>query len=466
MSIERRKLLVAYGAKLVLTEGAKGMAGAIAKAEEIARVDPERYVIPAAVQEPGQSGDPRSDHRPRDLGRHRRQGRHLRLRRRHRRHHHRRLALPEADPRQGHPLAWRSSPRISPVITQTRDGEKLTRAAQDPGHRRGLRPRVLDLSLVDEVEQVTNDEAIDFARRLAREEGILSGISSGAAAAVAVRLAHAPGERGQDHRGGAARLGRALPEPARSSRASSTRRARRCEVGRERRRGGNGGRAARAQRRLERAPGEEHHAVIDAPFGWCSVVPRGASSSHPPAQRPARAPLARRAPRRGQRLARRALPRSRQHLARPLRRQRARPSSPSSSPTRSPTCARRSWARSGSAAPHGPAPAMIAPAAASRPTPWSAPSPRACPSCARSWASTCAPRSRAIRPLHQPRRSAALLSRRHRHRAPPHRPRAALLSVPLVPRSSPSSPTRSPASTSTPARRSAAASSSITAPAW
>ena len=88
MSIERRKILHALGAKVVLTEGPKGMKGAMAKAEELHGADPglDHH---RAVREPGESRDPPPDDRGRDLGRHRRQGRHLRRRRRHRRHHHR-----------------------------------------------------------------------------------------------------------------------------------------------------------------------------------------------------------------------------------------------------------------------------------------------------------------------------------------------------------------------------------------
>ena len=74
MSIERRKLLKALGANLVLTEGAKGMKGAIAKAEEIVATDPEPLPYPAAVQQPGQPGDPRTNHRPGNLGRYRWRG--------------------------------------------------------------------------------------------------------------------------------------------------------------------------------------------------------------------------------------------------------------------------------------------------------------------------------------------------------------------------------------------------------
>jgi cysteine synthase A len=84
-------------------------------------------------------------------------------------------------------------PDVSPVITQKRAGEPLKPGPHKiQGIGAGFIPDTLDLSVVDRVELVSNDEAIDTARRLAREEGILSGISCGAAAAVAVRLARLP----------------------------------------------------------------------------------------------------------------------------------------------------------------------------------------------------------------------------------------------------------------------------------
>ncbi|WP_374636703.1 pyridoxal-phosphate dependent enzyme, partial [Paracoccus sp. (in: a-proteobacteria)] len=89
-------------------------------------------------------------------------------------------------------------PSASPVLSQTRAGE-----AVQPGPHKiqgigaGFVPQVLDLSLVDRIEQVSNDEALEMALRLAREEGIMSGISCGAAAAVAVRLAHLPENAGK-----------------------------------------------------------------------------------------------------------------------------------------------------------------------------------------------------------------------------------------------------------------------------
>jgi len=188
MSIERRKLLVAYGAKLVLTEGPKGMNGAIAKAEEIVGVRPEEVRAAAAVQEPGQPGDPRSDHRTGDLERHRRAGstswspvsgtggtitgvsRYIKARK---------------------PIVSVAvEPAASPVLTQKRAGEAIKPAPHKiQGIGAGFVPDVLDLSLVDAIETVSNEEAVEYARRLAREEGIISGISCGAAAAVAVRWA-------------------------------------------------------------------------------------------------------------------------------------------------------------------------------------------------------------------------------------------------------------------------------------
>jgi cysteine synthase A len=89
-------------------------------------------------------------------------------------------------------------PSASPVLTQKRRGEELKPSSHKiQGIGAGFVPDVLDLALVDVIEQVTNEEAIHFARRLTREEGIISGISCGAAAAVAVRLAHQPQNAGK-----------------------------------------------------------------------------------------------------------------------------------------------------------------------------------------------------------------------------------------------------------------------------
>ncbi|QSI76621.1 cysteine synthase A [Niveibacterium microcysteis] len=196
MSIERRKLLLAYGAKLVLTEGAKGMSGAIAKAEEITASDP-KYVLLQQFKNP---------------------------------------ANPAIHEATTGPEIWQDTegaidilvsgvgtggtitgvtryikgtqkkaiqsvavePAASPVLTQTRNGEPPKPAPHKiQGIGAGFVPQVLDLSLVDSIEQVSNEEAVEYARRLAREEGILSGISCGAAAAVAARLAKKPENEGK-----------------------------------------------------------------------------------------------------------------------------------------------------------------------------------------------------------------------------------------------------------------------------
>ncbi|MFM2320539.1 MAG: cysteine synthase [Pseudomonadota bacterium] len=189
MSIERRKLLSIYGAKLVLTEGAKGMSGAVAKAEEIAASDPAKYVLLQQFKNP---------------------------------------ANPQIHVETTGPEIWNDTdgkidifvsgvgtggtitgvsrylkqvkgkaiqsvavePAASPILTQKLKGEALKPAPHKiQGIGAGFVPDVLDLSLVDSIEQVSNEEAIEYARRLAREEGILAGISCGAAVAVAARLA-------------------------------------------------------------------------------------------------------------------------------------------------------------------------------------------------------------------------------------------------------------------------------------
>ena len=133
MSIERRRMLIAFGAELVLTEGAKGMKGAIARAEEIIASDPDRFLLVGQFSQPGESRDsPPHDGRG-DLGRHRRRGGRPHLRHRHRRHDHRR--------RRSHQEAQAGFPRRRGRAG--REPGALRRpagAAQDRGHRRGLHP--------------------------------------------------------------------------------------------------------------------------------------------------------------------------------------------------------------------------------------------------------------------------------------------------------------------------------------
>jgi cysteine synthase A len=197
MSVERRKLLIAYGAKLVLTEGPKGMGGAIAKSEEIAASDPGRYVLLQQFKNPANP----------DI--------------------HEQTTGPEIwndtdgavdifvsgvgtggtitgvsryiKRKQGKPIVSVAvEPSASPILTQARAGQPLKPGPHKiQGIGAGFVPDVLDLSLVDAIEQVGNEEAIRFALRLAREEGILAGISGGAAAAVAARLAKRPENAGK-----------------------------------------------------------------------------------------------------------------------------------------------------------------------------------------------------------------------------------------------------------------------------
>jgi len=192
MSVERRKVLAAFGAKLVLTDGPAGMKGAIARAEEIAASDPRHYFMPQQFKNPANPAI------------------------------HEKTTGPEIWEDTGGAidvlvsgvgtggtitgvsrfikktkgkaiLSVAVEPAASPVISQKLAGQELRPGPHKiQGLGAGFIPDTLDLSLVDRVEQVTNEEAVEYARRLAREEGLLSGISCGAATAVAARLAREP----------------------------------------------------------------------------------------------------------------------------------------------------------------------------------------------------------------------------------------------------------------------------------
>jgi cysteine synthase A len=192
MSLERRKVLKALGANLILTEGSLGMAGSIARAEEMVASDPAHFVLLQQFKNP---------------------------------------ANPEIHFRTTGPEIWEDTgggvdalvsaigtggtisgvsryikkekgkpilsvgvePSASPVITQRLAGQPLKPGPHKiQGVGAGFIPDTLDLSLVDRVELATNEESIEMARRLAKEEGILAGISCGAAVAVAVRLGKLP----------------------------------------------------------------------------------------------------------------------------------------------------------------------------------------------------------------------------------------------------------------------------------
>jgi cysteine synthase A len=197
MSLERRKVLKAFGANLLLTEGAAGMKGAIAKAEELVATDPDRYVLLQQFKNPANP----------DI-------------------HFRTTGLEIWEDTEGKIdvlvsgigtggtitgvsryikeekgrklLSVGVEPAGSPVITQTLNHQEIRPGPHKiQGIGAGFIPDTLDLSVVDRVEQVTNEEAIEVAHRLAREEGILSGISCGAATAVALRIAREPEMKGK-----------------------------------------------------------------------------------------------------------------------------------------------------------------------------------------------------------------------------------------------------------------------------
>jgi len=192
MSLERRRVLSALGAELILTEGPKGMPGAISKARQLKESDPERYFMPGQFENPANPAI------------------------------HEKTTGPEIwDDTEGgidvlvsgvgtggtitgvsrfikktkgkKIVSVAVEPKESPVITQKLAGQEIKPGPHKiQGIGAGFIPENLDLTVVDRVEQVDSTEAITFARRLMREEGMLVGISSGAAALVAVRLAKQP----------------------------------------------------------------------------------------------------------------------------------------------------------------------------------------------------------------------------------------------------------------------------------
>ena len=197
MSIERRKVLKALGANLILTEGPKGMNGAIAKAEQIVASDPNHYVMPQQFKNPANPLIHFNTTGPEiwedtggvvdvlisGVG----TGGTITGISRYIKHE------------KKHPLiSIAVEPTNSAVITQTIHHEELKPGPHKiQGLGAGFVPDTLDLSIVDRTELVTNDESIEMARRLSREEGILSGISSGAAVVAAVRVAREPEMKGK-----------------------------------------------------------------------------------------------------------------------------------------------------------------------------------------------------------------------------------------------------------------------------
>jgi cysteine synthase A len=192
MSIERRKILKAFGANLILTETSKGMQGAISKAEELAAAEPERYFLPQQFQNPAnpaiheaatgpeirEATDGNIDAIVSGVGT---GGTITGLARYFKNKKGKEITIIAVEPSE------------SPVISQTLAGETLKPGAHKiQGIGAGFIPEVLDLTLIDRVEQVSSDEAFATARALAKDEGIMAGISSGAAVFVAAKLAQEP----------------------------------------------------------------------------------------------------------------------------------------------------------------------------------------------------------------------------------------------------------------------------------
>ena len=197
MTLERRRLLKAYGAELVLTEGAKGMKGAIAKAEEIVASDPQRHWMPQQFKNPANPDihfrttgpeiwndtDGKADILVSGIG----TGGTI-------------TGVSWYFEREKKKPLWAVAvePVESPVLTAIKKGE-----APQPGPHKiqgigaGFKPDVLDMSVVDEIQQVSSEESIEMARRLHREEGITCGISCGAAVAATLRVAARPENAGK-----------------------------------------------------------------------------------------------------------------------------------------------------------------------------------------------------------------------------------------------------------------------------
>jgi cysteine synthase A len=197
MSIERRKVLKMLGAKLILTDGALGMGASIERAEEMVASDPDRYVLLQQFQNPAnpeihfkttgpeifEDTQGKVDVIVAGIG----TGGTITGISRYIKHEKR------------HPLiSIGVEPEGSPVITQALAGEEMHPGPHGiQGIGAGFIPGTLDLTMVDRVELAGDDESIEMARRLAREEGILSGISCGAAVAAAVRIAQEPAMKGK-----------------------------------------------------------------------------------------------------------------------------------------------------------------------------------------------------------------------------------------------------------------------------
>jgi cysteine synthase A len=197
MSLERRKVLAAFGANVVLTEGSRGMSGAIAKAQEIVQSEPDRYILLQQFDNPANpeihfatTGPEIWDDTKGEVdvfvagvgtgGTITGVSRYIK------------------NEKGKKILSVAVEPVSSPVISQTLAGQPIKPGPHKiQGIGAGFIPRNLDLSVVDRVELVTNEESIEMARRLAREEGLLSGISCGAAVAAAVRLSREDQLRGK-----------------------------------------------------------------------------------------------------------------------------------------------------------------------------------------------------------------------------------------------------------------------------